>query len=152
METPVNINKDKVEHATLILLYKNILLVWERVFKLQKLGYSIRSRSFKIFKSNNGLTIYPAKNNKEIETIVTENSLKESLDNYFVFTPNNSQVYELMRHLRNSVAHGNYNKKKMGRLNYIQFEDRYRKDITMIGQLKLKDLEELILAIYKSKD
>lgn len=151
MQTPVNINKDKIDSNIFSLLYINVLLVWERAFKTKKTGFSVRTKYFKSFKSENSLEIYVAKNSDDIKSIIKSNELNNSNNNFFVYTSNNSQSYDLFRHLRNSVAHGNYQKQKIGRYNFLIVEDLFRNKLTMCGQVKMLDLEGLIYALYKSK-
>ncbi len=155
MKTPININKDKLEDEIFKLLYINILLVWERKYKLQKTGYSIRNKYFKEFIHLRGLGIYVAKDKKgikkDINKILKEKDLSNSKDNYFVFQSNTSYAYDIFRHLRNSVAHGNYTKEKIGKNSYLNFKDTYRNKLTMFGQVKCTDLEDLIFTLYKSK-
>lgn len=151
MQTPVNINKDKIDSDIFCLLYINIILVWERAFKTKKTGFSVRTKYFKSFKSENSLDIYIAKNSDDIKNIIKTNRLNDSKNNFFVYTSNNSQAYDLFRHLRNSVAHGNYKKQKIGKYNFLVVQDLCRNKLTMYGQVKMVSLEGLIYALYQTK-
>lgn len=146
MKTPVNINKDNIKNSDFLLLYINILLFHERHLKGNS-GYDVRSKSIKDFKDKYGLVL------KKMDTgSIASNSNANITGNYLFFTDTkNNQVVSIFYHLRNSIAHGKFTKKKIGRHNFILFEDQQNGGrCTMKGQIGLSKLEEFIYSLYKS--
>ncbi|HIL41945.1 MAG TPA: hypothetical protein EYG35_01005 [Gammaproteobacteria bacterium] len=151
MKDPVNINKNGIDDEILVFLYRNILLFYERFLKAKGSGYSVRSKIFKKVKKEFELHWFVVDTIGAFKCAYTEKNLSEMKGNYFLFTSNRAQIPELFRHLRNSIAHGKFEKKKIQGRVFIIFEDSYQKQSTMCGQIELKKLEEFVSLLYKSK-
>jgi len=152
IQPPINIDPDKIGDHTLLELYKNIQLVWERAYKNQKTGFNIRRKLFTTFRKRTGLKIIIQTQNA-IETCAQNEGFFDHSrkQNIFIFNSTNSQAYDLFRHLRNSVAHGNFEKKNIAEKTYLTFSDFHRKRRTMIGKIELSELKTFIEALHATK-
>lgn len=137
----------KINDKTIVRLYNEVLIKFEQELKDEKTGYNIKNKKLQSFKKEIGLILIQV-NSKDIIK-------KEALGNkniiYFKYS--GSQPYELLRHFRNVVAHGKIEKVKIGKLNFLIFEDlnEKKKDITMYGQIQENKFFDFIEMLIQAK-
>ncbi len=149
-----NINPTKIGENILLLLYTEVLLRFEKDLTHHK-SFDIRSKGFRQTQKQIDLTIRAKDKKSELLQEISNLSFikGESPKNIFIFVRNKkeSRAKSLFRHLRNSVAHGIYEKKKIGKYEYLLFEDFHQKKLTMIGQIRLLDLNLFIEALSATR-
>lgn len=137
----------EISDNIIVRLYKEILIKFEKELKFEKTGYDIKNKKLQFFIKEMNLTLTPVNSKATIN--------KQSLGNQNIiyFKYSGSQPYELLRHFRNVVAHGKIEKVKIGKLNFLIFEDlnEKKKDITMYGQIQENKLFDFIERLIQAK-
>ena len=137
----------EISNKTIVRLYREVLIKFEKELKFEKTGYDIKNKKLQFFIKEMNLTLTPV-NSKAI-------IIKQSLGNkniiYFKYS--GSQPHELLRHFRNIVAHTKIEKNKIGKFNFLIFEDlnEKKKDITMYGQIQENKLFDFIERLIQAK-
>ena len=152
IQPPTNVDNSNIGDQSLLDLFKNIQLVWEKAYKSKKTGFNIRNKKFNSFRKQTGLKII-IKKQDEIESCANHEGFFDSgkHQNIFIFSSTNSQAYDLLRHLRNAIAHGSFQKEQINREDYLSFTDSYGKKYTMLGKIKFSLLANFIEALYATK-
>lgn len=152
IQPPVNVDTSNIGDQSLLELFKNIQLVWGKAYEPEKTGFNIRSKKFNAFKKQSGLKII-IKKQDEIQSCANHEGFFDfqKAQNIFIFNSTNSQAYDLLRHLRNSIAHGTFKKERIAGKVYLSFTDSYRKKYTMLGRIEFSLLTQFIEALYATK-
>lgn len=133
-------NRDEL----LLYLYRDVGLYWEKELTLpeNKQRISLRSNQrLKTFFRNNEV-IYNITNSRNIS--IQENEL----NTFYMTETGSTRVGSLLKHLRNSIMHGNYEIDFKADPIQISFKDIYRSRITMKGILTLDKLRQLIYCTH----
>jgi len=144
-----NVNVSGVSKATFVFLYMEVLLRWE--LELKDKPFSIRDKEFRTFQKNEAIELLSIDNLDELSSNVPRfmSRIGEEQSNFFLFHNNKvSQAKSLFKHLRDAVAHGNIKQMKIGRFNYLRFENYYQNRTRMIGQIKAARLEGYVQALH----
>ena len=131
--------KDKVNISDfnkqqLLFYYKNIILYYDTIFKQTSKSYSIKKPIF---------LSYCKENNIKLGTMkpISQYSIEQEENYFYYYNNKKAQVHSLLAHIRNSFAHGNFNKRKEGKYNYLYLYDisvggKYTGQYTMFAKIR----------------
>lgn len=129
-------------------LYLDLLVPWERSLKSTKGKFNFEEPQFKTFCQVQNATFRSFDNSSELEKALrSKKSDLRQLKMVFYFVKGNNKAKNLLRHLRNSIAHGGVTEVKRGSKWYIEFEGKFRGKINLKGQLPRSTLSDFISAI-----
>ncbi|MBJ6976995.1 hypothetical protein JG630_16195 [Vibrio cholerae] len=114
-----------IERAVGATLYLDVLIPWEQNIKEidQKGNFDIRAKGFTAFKRSNNLKVQVKKNVSESDLDIKNYiSLELLAENVLILSKGDSSTARsILRHFRNSIAHGHVKKQKIKHANYLVF-------------------------------
>jgi len=124
----------------MLFLYLDVGMLWEKyISKDEKCASKKKNKKLNKFFQDDSLINYNVTNAKDIA------KKKVEIDEIFFTDSGKNVVSSLMKHLRNSIMHGEYEILNDNDGIYISFRDRHqKKKITMNGKIKLNTLKKLI--------
>ena len=128
---------------TLLFLYRDIGLFWETVLSKRTDISSLKKNKDLSSFINSGRIIYNITNVVKIEKIS-----KNIDNNTFYYTDTaSSHIGGLVKHLRNSIMHGEF-EAIGGTRNGFYFRDYYKNKLNMIGKVEYPILKDFITILH----
>lgn len=124
----------------MIFLYRDVGMLWEKnISKNEAYASTKKNEKLKQFFIKNKVIKYYVTNTDDMD------QKEVKLDEIFFTNTASNVCSSLMRHLRNSIMHGEYEISKNRKFVYIRFRDiNQKKKITMSGKIQLETLKKLI--------
>lgn len=132
-------------------LYLNLLIPWETKIKSleQKGNFDLRSKTFSDFKRRNTLILKVKKTSIESDKLINSYLSQElNTDQIIIVAKGDSSgARSIMRHTRNSIAHGNVKILKIKNKNFVIFKSLNKNKLLLYIQIKQSNLNSFFSAI-----
>lgn len=140
-----------LERKTAADLYLNLLVPWEREFKIlpTKGSFDIRSKKFTAYKRDNEFELKALGTKAESDKEISENvSFGLEAKQLAMFQKgDNSRARSLFKHLRNSVAHAHVERIKIENKWFLVFSAMSDEKYVLKAQIQESKLGDLIAAL-----
>lgn len=133
---PLEIKDDSL----LVFLYRDIGLSWELKFSLAKAATSLNKNRILASFIRDNIQINILRDWPTSHELLTINS-------FYYKNSGPNKIGSLIKHLRNSIMHGNYKLETLNKEKIILFSDYYKDEITLIGKCTIKTLKLLLLSL-----
>jgi hypothetical protein len=123
----------------LLFLYRDVGLYWEKELSLPKKQDRITKQAHANFKR------YINSNDVTLNFVTSQNIIQKITLNTFYMTKSSPSILgSFLKHLRNSIMHGNYEIKNHHSKTELIFKDYYQDMITMAGSISVDMLVQLM--------
>lgn len=151
-----------IDDELLVLLYREILYPWEVNYQNCKFSMPRKQEGFKKFCTDNNIVIDGPTSSSKIQEM-QGSFIKETrkVNGLFRFshgwrgTGKNRESYTipkcLLYHMRNSIAHASFGKKKYQGIDYLYFEGWFRGKLKLQAQIQVSLINKFMDSLVSTK-